>query len=234
MTTTARTGTDFRSGITTTTGKLDLSRHFRMCQGSQWGDDQTRSGSPCNCMETFYVRQRCRRDRSYGNRGREGFWVDYETTGKLDLFVKNYKDANGFTNANRLYHNNGNGFFTMVANAEVWRRPHFGRTADRHFLSIMIRRLDGCGPLRARVNHRSVIVRTGRWHVCGQNHEAGLRNIEPCQVSRGAITTTMASRPLYCRGNLQPTERSRIRSTETTAMGPSPMYAAAGLTALGN
>lgn len=31
-----------------------------------------------------------------GDRGREGYWVDYDNDGKLDLFVKNFKSANGF------------------------------------------------------------------------------------------------------------------------------------------
>ena len=45
------------------------------------------------------------------NRGRCGFWVDYDNDGKLDLFMKNFKGAN------RLYKNNGDGTFTQVANA---------------------------------------------------------------------------------------------------------------------
>ena len=63
---------------------------------------------------------------AYGNRGREGFWVDYDNDGKLDLFVKNYKDANGFTGANRLYKNNGDGTFTMIANAGGLGAATFG------------------------------------------------------------------------------------------------------------
>ena len=43
------------------------------------------------------------------DRGRGGFWVDYDNDGKLDLFVKNYATSN------RLYKNNGEGAFTEVA-----------------------------------------------------------------------------------------------------------------------
>jgi enediyne biosynthesis protein E4 len=45
------------------------------------------------------------------DRGRCGFWVDYDNDGKLDLFVKNYSGSN------RLYKNNGDGTFTEVAAA---------------------------------------------------------------------------------------------------------------------
>jgi enediyne biosynthesis protein E4 len=45
------------------------------------------------------------------NRGRCGFWVDYDNDGQLDLFVKNYGSVN------RLYKNNGDGTFTQIANA---------------------------------------------------------------------------------------------------------------------
>ncbi|HEY1771284.1 MAG TPA: CRTAC1 family protein [Chthoniobacterales bacterium] len=42
------------------------------------------------------------------DRGRQGFWVDYDNDGKLDLFVKN-----AFT-SNELYKNNGDGTFTVT------------------------------------------------------------------------------------------------------------------------
>ena len=45
------------------------------------------------------------------DRGRGGFWVDYDNDGKLDLFVKNYGGTN------RLYKNNGDGTFAERAAA---------------------------------------------------------------------------------------------------------------------
>jgi enediyne biosynthesis protein E4 len=54
---------------------------------------------------------------SYGDRGREGFWVDYSNDGFLDLFVKNYKSANDFIGANRLYKNNRHDTFTQIVDA---------------------------------------------------------------------------------------------------------------------
>ena len=43
------------------------------------------------------------------NRGRCGFWFDYNNDGKLDLFVKNYSGYNP------LYQNNGDGTFTTLS-----------------------------------------------------------------------------------------------------------------------
>jgi hypothetical protein len=45
------------------------------------------------------------------DRGRCGYWFDYDNDGKLDLFVKNYGGSN------RLYRNNGNGTFADAAAA---------------------------------------------------------------------------------------------------------------------
>ena len=45
------------------------------------------------------------------NRGRTGFWVDYDNDGKIELFVKNFQGAN------RLYKNNGDGTLTQIADA---------------------------------------------------------------------------------------------------------------------
>lgn len=61
-----------------------------------------------------------------GDRGREGFWVDYDNDGKLDLFVKNYITTNGFVNNNHLYHNNGNGTFAQAQNAGGLAAATFG------------------------------------------------------------------------------------------------------------
>jgi hypothetical protein len=63
---------------------------------------------------------------SYGDRGREGFWFDYNNDGFLDLFVKNYKDANGFVGANRLYKNNRNGTFTQIADGAGLTNASYG------------------------------------------------------------------------------------------------------------
>jgi hypothetical protein len=63
---------------------------------------------------------------SYGDRGREGFWFDYNNDGFLDLFVKNYKSANGFIGANRLYKNNRDGTFTQVADGAGLTNASYG------------------------------------------------------------------------------------------------------------
>jgi hypothetical protein len=61
-----------------------------------------------------------------GDRGREGFFVDYDNDGKLDLFVKNFITENGLVNDNHLYHNNGNGTFTDVPGAGGLAAAAFG------------------------------------------------------------------------------------------------------------
>ena len=60
------------------------------------------------------------------NRGRCGFWVDYDNDGKLDLFVKNFEGAN------RFYRNNGDGTFTLIANAAGLESATAG--TDRGFI----------------------------------------------------------------------------------------------------
>ena len=57
------------------------------------------------------------------DRGRTGFWVDYDNDGKLDLFVKNYGSVN------RLYKNNGDGTFTEVAGAAGLADATLGKNA---------------------------------------------------------------------------------------------------------
>src|SRR5438477_464099 len=66
------------------------------------------------------------------NRGRCGFWVDYDNDGRLDLFVKNFEGANrlyrnhgGGPFQNTLYRNNGDGTFTdLTAEAGVVGGPN--------------------------------------------------------------------------------------------------------------
>lgn len=60
------------------------------------------------------------------NRGREGFWFDYDGDGYLDLFVKNGKPANGHPGSNRLYRNKGDGTFTQVPGAAGLEDASFG------------------------------------------------------------------------------------------------------------
>ena len=49
--------------------------------------------------------------------GECSFMVDYDNDGKLDIFVKNIPNEVGGTGENRLYHNNGDGTFTVVPGA---------------------------------------------------------------------------------------------------------------------
>ena len=49
--------------------------------------------------------------------GESSFFVDYDNDGLIDIFVKNIPNAVGETAANVLYHNNGNGTFSVVAGA---------------------------------------------------------------------------------------------------------------------
>jgi hypothetical protein len=119
---------------------------------------------------------------AYGNRGREGFWVDYDNDGKLDLFVKNYKDANGFTGANRLYKNNGDGTFTMVANAGGLEAATFGRHGGA-VTSFVDYDNDGwmdvafAGESTSEALYRNM----GDGTFVDRTVSAGLRNVEPCQ-----------------------------------------------------
>lgn len=54
------------------------------------------------------------------NRGRIGFWVDYNNDGLLDLFVKNFEGKNC------LYRNNGDGTFTDVAESSGLSKATLG------------------------------------------------------------------------------------------------------------
>ena len=50
--------------------------------------------------------------------GECSFFVDYDNDGQMDIFVKNIpNNANDTVTMNRLYHNNGDGTFTLVDNA---------------------------------------------------------------------------------------------------------------------
>ena len=69
-----------------------------------------------------------RASRSPTNRGRCGFWVDYDNDGKLDLFVKNQFGVNV------LYHNNGDSTFTIVANAGGLATATLGTDPGDHLL----------------------------------------------------------------------------------------------------
>ncbi len=60
---------------------------------------------------TFVYASRLAGIETSANRGRCGFWVDYDNDGKLDLFVKNQFGVNV------LYKNNGDATFTQVAGA---------------------------------------------------------------------------------------------------------------------
>ena len=60
---------------------------------------------------TFQYTSRLAKIQISANRGRCGYWFDYDNDGKLDLFVKNYAGVNA------LYKNNGDGTFTETAAA---------------------------------------------------------------------------------------------------------------------
>lgn len=60
---------------------------------------------------TFEYASRLAGIETSANRGRCGFWVDYDNDGKLDLFVKNQFSVNV------LYKNNGDATFTQVVGA---------------------------------------------------------------------------------------------------------------------
>lgn len=117
-----------------------------------------------------------------GNRGREGFWFDYDNDGELDLFVKNYKGKNGFEGANRLYRNKGNGSFVMVANAAGLDQATFGKNggavtafADYDNDGLMDAAFSGEGTSEALYRHKP----DGTF--VDVSAAAGLKKLDPCQ-----------------------------------------------------
>lgn len=117
-----------------------------------------------------------------GDRGREGFWVDYDNDGKLDLFVKNFKSANGFIIENRLYHNNGDGTFTSISGAgglaDATFTKHTGAITsfiDYDNDGFMDVSFSGDGTSEALYRNR------GNGTFVDVSAAAGLKKITPCQ-----------------------------------------------------
>ena len=181
MTSTARTGTGFRWGTTTAHGNLDvyIAEGAKGHSGGIIKRDLLFHG---NGNGTFTYVSDVAGIEAYGNRGREGFWVDYDNDGKLDLFVKNYKDANGFTGANRLYKNNGDGTFTMIANAGGLEAATFGRHGGA-VTSFVDYDNDGWMDVAfsGESTSEALYRNRGDGTFVDRTVSAGLRRIEPCQ-----------------------------------------------------
>jgi len=149
-----------------------------------------------------------------GNRGREGFWVDYDNDGKLDLFVKNYKDANGFVNNNRLYKNNGDGTFNMVADAGGLAAATFGKhggavTSFADYDNDGFMDVAFSGEATSEALYRN----NGDGTFVDVSEAAGLKKLQPCQgiawgdynndglldlfVARGGLGGSSMSNTLY-------------------------------------
>jgi hypothetical protein len=174
---------------------------------------------------------------AYGNRGREGFWVDYDNDGKLDLFVKNYKSANGFIGANRLYHNNGNGTFTIIANAGGLETATFG-THGGAVTSFVDYDNDGwmdvafAGESTSEALYRN----RGNGTFVNKTTSAGLKPIQPCQGIAWGDYNNDGFLDLYiARGNLSGDGTLQDTLYRNNGDGTfTDVTQEAGLTALGN
>ena len=174
---------------------------------------------------------------AYGNRGREGFWVDYDNDGKLDLFVKNYKSANGFIGANRLYHNNGNGTFTMVANAGGLETATFG-THGGAVTSFVDYDNDGwmdvafAGESTSEALYRN----RGNGTFVNKTTSGGLKPIQPCQGIAWGDYNNDGFLDLYiARGNVDGNGTLQDTLYRNNGDGTfTDVTQEAGLTALGN
>ena len=110
------------------------------------------------------------------NRGRCGFWVDYDNDGRLDLFVKNFEGAN------RLYKNNGDGTLHRLPTRRGWPAPLTGAMRDSSARSrIMIMTASWMSPSRDAAQQRSCIRNQGDGTFVDVTAAAGLNPREPCQ-----------------------------------------------------
>ena len=152
------------------------------------------------------------------NRGRCGFWVDYDNDGRLDLFVKNFEGAN------RLYRNNGDGTFTQVANAAGLESATSGTDegficsfADYDNDGFMDIAFSGC------CKTEELYRNQGDGTFVDVTAAVGLNPHKHCQGIAWGDYNNDGLLDLYvARGN-QGVDLSKTRSIATTAMGHSPM-----------